>query len=661
MGFQRLRTTFTTPQNSLSASSKVAPSPFPTPAADQSDSESSVDTDDMVDDDEREEVDTLKNMFPKVRIRTIRDVLVAQNGDQTKAASVLANMPVEEKSKGRQALIPGTSSISSTSTKSTRNPVLTPNICLREKTERRQVLISGTSSISPTSTKSAPVLTPNICLREKTEGRQRLMSGIFSISPTSTKSTKNPVLTPNTCLGKKTKGRHASMSGISSISSTSTKSTENPVVTPNIRPTTREKPDSPNIKHVACPEPIPGEIIEISDDDVFFVKTVATGVRQNLDTSVNQGDPSVCKVEDTNENAVTRYGLPSEAALPRCRRVIEIEDDDAESVCNTMQARPFLVKDEDQTPIVNESSQMEWDAYASRRRNSLKRSGSPVRSERAMKKTRVEDIKAAAALMPATAWVLKHLNHTADRVNILLVDSISRRNVPKALLKDASIVFTEMLNKLPKYLFETPELRIDGVKDHIFDMVLQWLVTKNVTPVPLYATIVEEQITTYLDFALSVDRFKINGPSLMVEERLKKLLCEFRSAMKGKHIVKAFELSEGHLIRKLFVKALVQPYIESKPAGSDSPEHLTANDLERFKGSVSSSGMDTEEEMQRKIAFGAKFPFRNEVRSIEGLEADLNSMVVTTYSTIERKKRPRSRVLRCYLVDPLTEKQFEMP
>ncbi|RDW73940.1 hypothetical protein BP5796_07382 [Coleophoma crateriformis] len=591
MSFQRLKTTFTTPQSSLSASSKVASSPFPTPAADQSDSESSIDTDDMVDDDEREEVDILINMLPKVRIRTIRDVLVAENGDQTKAARVLANMPVGEKSKGHRAL----------------------------------------------------------------------MSGISSISSTSTKSTKNPALTPNICLGEKTEGRQALMSGISPISSTPTKSTENPVLTPNIRLATREKLDSPSIKHVLRPDPVPSEIIEISDDDVFFVKIVATGDRQNGEILVKQGDSSASKVENMKENAMTQYRLPSEAALPDYRRVIEIEDDEPESVWNTMQARPFLVKDEDQTPIVNRSSQMEWDAYASRKRNSLKRSGSPVRSERAMKKTRVEDIKAAAALMPATAWVLKHINYTADRVNILLVDSSSRRIVPKALLKDASIVFTEILNKLPQYLFENPELRIDGVKDHIFDMILQWIVTKNVTPVPLYATIVEEQITTYLDFALAVERFDIDGTSLMVEERLKKLLCEFRSAMKGKHIVKAFELSEGHIIRKLFVKALVQPYIESKPAGSNSPNYLTADDLESFKGSENPLGMNTEEETQRKIAFGAKFPFKKEVRSTEGLGAELNAMVVTTYSTIERIKKPRSRVLRCYLFDPLTEKQFEMP
>lgn len=253
------------------------------------------------------------------------------------------------------------------------------------------------------------------------------------------------------------------------------------------------------------------------------------------------------------------------------------------------------------------------------------------------------------------------MNHTADRVSILLGDSNSQRNVPKALLSENSSVLLRMLGQLPQRGFEDPKLRLEGVKDYIFDMILQWLVTRNVSPAPLYSTVAEDAITTYLEFTLAIERLDIHGSSLLIEERLKKLLCESRPAMKSKHITQAFELPNDHIIRKLLVKALVRPYIQSKPAGSGAFKPLGAHNSENSDDSESSDAMDTEDVTQREIAFGPKFPFKREVQSIEGLEAELNSMVVATYSKMERMKMGRSRIMRCYLVDPLTEKHFEMP
>lgn len=191
----------------------------------------------------------------------------------------------------------------------------------------------------------------------------------------------------------------------------------------------------------------------------------------------------------------------------------------------------------------------------------------------------------------------------------------------------------------------------------MFDVIIQFLVSKTFTlePDPNRSTTTE--ITIILDLVFLAERLGFPDPSDPVIERLRGILVEDRRALKRKHIKRAFELEEEHAIQHLFVHAVVRDYMKARDAKLNSNEINTEATDDDDDESV------YPDEAHRAFYNKDKFWFRREIRSIRAFKYQLleeqDTILKSGKKIVTRQATRRQRETHTIkYVDPLDGEWF---
>ncbi|KAL3423901.1 hypothetical protein PVAG01_05648 [Phlyctema vagabunda] len=284
--------------------------------------------------------------------------------------------------------------------------------------------------------------------------------------------------------------------------------------------------------------------------------------------------------------------------------------------------------------------------------------------DRRSKKNKKDVDEEASKLKPAGVWVEEYLNRDQELVKVVLGSKQEFRDVPKKLLTENSRVFQEALAALATQGPGVQTLEISDVSPEAFDLLIQWLVCKNIMPVPLFTEFDGDAITAYIDFVLLAHGFEIDGPALLAEKKLAEILISSPEALKGEHIVKTYQLPKNHRICKLIVKAAVKPFVLSQEArdsltdDEDGDMDVVMNESNYITSLMNESD---EEEVSRKIAFGrAKFPFQREFDTIDRFKVELltRANAVMTKGVHVTSGKGRYKRTSVTFVDPLDGEFF---
>ncbi|KAG4435888.1 hypothetical protein IFR05_008619 [Cadophora sp. M221] len=275
------------------------------------------------------------------------------------------------------------------------------------------------------------------------------------------------------------------------------------------------------------------------------------------------------------------------------------------------------------------------------------------RSRRSEEKSDSEEVD---ELDSAEKWVLKLL-HSDTGVQIELDSGIHPCMIPENCLHQIPGFRSWLAANPPQsgveHIMKVPEVSLDT-----FNLAMQWAVCSVGQLTRAQRKSNSSRITALIDLAIFASEVNIG----LGKERgsfstmLKAILVKHRGALKGYHIRKAFEnLTAGHQVRKLFIKASLRPYVEFKNGGEDLIE-TSESDSE----SIDESRLNP---AQRAAYRKDRFTYLSELKNIEDYKTELRNEFQRVWWARNSRDEKYGKKHFCRittLTDPLTGERFDV-
>jgi len=134
-------------------------------------------------------------------------------------------------------------------------------------------------------------------------------------------------------------------------------------------------------------------------------------------------------------------------------------------------------------------------------------------------------------------------------------------------------------------------LHLDEDCPEDFELVIQWIYTDRVVPVPRKLhmktlALLQDKITRYLDFIMLCNKLLLLGEWHAVIGAMRDCLVEDRRALLPQHVRSAVTLCSEHPVRRLFAEAAAVGYLDA--AAREKPEGFSlAKEVKEFEGFAS--------------------------------------------------------------------------